>query len=620
MRHLSLDKKTMNKHLRIALGVALASLPVLAAACKGTREPEPPTSSDGGGHADKVKMDSPAAYLHQGWSRAEAQDFYYTPQGSQIIPYTWFLELEQAGSTELFRDNANLDRMGFIVQPPDPQKNRDGLPIGFVRDDSPGTVEMPFAVRKSLLGAEYAPDDFPTENSWMGLTCAACHTAELRHGGRRVIVDGAPAMLDYQTFARELLDALATTGENQAKFTSFAKRVLEPSYNETEAEVLRRRLRAYTAVMGKVQQRNTGPIPYGFARLDAFGAILNAVCVTALEIPGNFAPATAPVSFPFLWNAPHLDWVQWNGSIADPLARNVGEVLGVFAHFKLTGTPEQGQFTSTANIPNLDRLESLVSRLTAPAWPEELLGSIDVAKAERGRLLFVDTCSTCHSVRGADGKFPMTSPNKFGKQFIKTVMVPVGAIGTDPQLIANLRRTADPGALRPYLPESLKGAPVVPAPLLLSLAGGGVIHRWASEAKVTPEQLDALSGYRDRDAQAPNPAAYKARPLDGIWATAPFLHNGSVPNLYQLLLPAKDRTSFHLGNREFDPKSVGFATGAHAGSFEFRSANPDATPILGNSNAGHEGKSYTQVKDGGAWRDFTDDERWALVEYMKTLR
>ena len=54
---------------------------------------------------------------------------------------------------------------------------------------------------------------------------------------------------------------------------------------------------------------------------------------------------------------------------------------------------------------------------------------------------------------------------------------------------------------------------------------------------------------------------YKARPLNGIWATAPYMHNGSIPNLWELLKKPEDRlTSFWVGSREFDPARVGYKT------------------------------------------------------------
>jgi hypothetical protein len=99
--------------------------------------------------------------------------------------------------------------------------------------------------------------------------------------------------------------------------------------------------------------------------------------------------------------------------------------------------------------------------------------------------------------------------------------------------------------------------------------------------------------------------AYKARPLEGIWATAPYLHNGSVKNLYQLLLPYEKRNkTFVVSRNEFDPKYVGFKENSETKSFVFD------TSIPGNSNKGHD----TYGND-----EFSDEQRWQLVEYLKTL-
>ncbi|HXT19149.1 MAG TPA: di-heme-cytochrome C peroxidase, partial [Thermoanaerobaculia bacterium] len=135
--------------------------------------------------------------------------------------------------------------------------------------------------------------------------------------------------------------------------------------------------------------------------------------------------------------------------------------------------------------------------------------------------------------------------------------------------------------------------------------------RGYAEGHVPPDvQLD-WNGYRSDYWRAP--LAYPARPLAGIWATSPFLHNGSVPNLYELLSPVEERSgTFYLGNPEFDPKRVGYESG------RFRGGSKLDTTVTGNSNAGHE------FDDGGGngviGRKLTEEERWDLIEFLKALR
>jgi hypothetical protein len=92
------------------------------------------------------------------------------------------------------------------------------------------------------------------------------------------------------------------------------------------------------------------------------------------------------------------------------------------------------------------------------------------------------------------------------------------------------------------------------------------------------------------------------------------MHNGSVPNLYEMLIPAAERTKkFYIG-REFDPVKVGLDTNANAGAGAFQMD----TTLLGNSNAGH---SFQQGPRGNGTIGplLTDEQRWALVEYLKSI-
>ncbi|MGC4081069.1 MAG: hypothetical protein QM736_02900 [Vicinamibacterales bacterium] len=119
---------------------------------------------------------------------------------------------------------------------------------------------------------------------------------------------------------------------------------------------------------------------------------------------------------------------------------------------------------------------------------------------------------------------------------------------------------------------------------------------------------------------------YKPRPLIGVWATPPFLHNGSVPNLYELLSPlAERRTRFVTGTREFDPVKVGY-----------RSDTLDEPGVLvdttqsGNRNIGHlfdtgyvpfdpSKPADAQFQYGLIGPRLSESERYAIVEYLKWL-
>ena len=90
------------------------------------------------------------------------------------------------------------------------------------------------------------------------------------------------------------------------------------------------------------------------------------------------------------------------------------------------------------------------------------------------------------------------------------------------------------------------------------------------------------------------------------------MHNGSVPNLYEMLIPAAERTKkFYLGG-DFDPVKVGLDTTATSGTFLMD------TTLLGNSNAGHSFQNGPRG-EGIIGPLLTEDQRWALVEYLKSI-
>ena len=197
-------------------------------------------------------------YLPQNWTPEQSMRFYVTEQGSQIIPYNWFLALEQADQATPFRDNQNILKYRYLPQNPDAM-NPDGLPVGFV-------------MGKGL------------SRRWLGITCAACHTNEIRLGDTGYRIDGAPTQGDVQAFLSALTAALQRTQSDPQKFGRFAANVLGANNTAANQADLEQQLTTMIDTRVGYNLRNFAgynpilaqqPAPTRYARLDAVGAIVN---------------------------------------------------------------------------------------------------------------------------------------------------------------------------------------------------------------------------------------------------------------------------------------------------------------------------------------------------------
>ena len=554
--------------------------------------------------------------LEQGWTEETQQSFYFTEQGSRLMPYSWFLALEQASSQQLFRSDENINAFRYL--PAKPSKlNRDGLPIGIVKDvDSNG-------------------------QEWVGFSCALCHTGQISYQGTDIRIDGGPTLGDIENFQISLVEALDETYEDEQKFDRFAEKVLGFQANSDDLAKLRGNLLAQTQKLENFTKINYiyPGSNYGFARVDAIGAIVNQVMSIFNDLPENIRPSDAPVSYPFLWGTHQSNVVQWpafspNGPLQlGTLIRNAGEVLGTFGTIDipknkgLTGLLAKGlpAYDSSLKIDNLGKLEAWVAELRSPQWPEEYLPAINQELAKRGKVHYDKYCLGCHTV---------ISPQDQVLPY-QAKLIPLKKVRTDPKELENLDRNLKAGKYEgrlgtiPHL-EQIPAETTALNPVLNATVGALVKHPLATIKAVgfdmsnTVDLVEEASNLRGvlskfgaiskasqigsfKEAKkAAKEMVYKARPLNGIWATAPYLHNGSVPNLYELLLPEEERSQiFYVGNREFDPVKVGYISNAEVSDidlFEFDTSGE------GNSNKGHE-----------FGINLTDDQKWELVEYLKTL-
>ena len=201
-------------------------------------------------------------------------------------------------------------------------------------------------------------------------------------------------------------------------------------------------------------------------------------------------------------------------------------------------------------------VRAYLASLQAPDYPYQ----IDSALAAHGEAVFADHCSACHGSYATDGDYP-------------NLLVALDVVGTDPEYARQ------------------------------AMSEGERFMNWFN-----------LSWYGEIASAQPAPG-YIAPPLDGIWATAPFLHNGSVPTL-AALLDSKTRPTYwqrDFERREFDRQALGW-------NYRELDRGKDGiedpgmrkqvydTTLRGYSNRGHSfGDSLTP------------DERTALLEYLKTL-
>ncbi len=509
--------------------------------------------------AGAVAQDRPSysnpVLLDQGWSEDDRLRYYFTPQGSAALSYDIFLHLEAAKGSELFRSNENMSGYGLIPYPAHPQYNPDGLPIGIVKTTVP---------------------DGQWRGEWIGLGCAVCHNGQIQYKGTTISISGGNSnTFDVFAFVKGLSDALTATASNPEKFDRLAAR-MGVRDNAGKAALRTRLSQEAAGPYDYVNRLGVTPSVVGPGRMDALLLIHNQVVSRWLGVPENWRPPLAPVKPSFAWNIPQSAWAQWSGVLPDPLMRNQGEVTGAFARMDLTSeTPADGLFYSTVDLKGQIESEALLRRLAPPKWPEEILGRIDQQKASRGQQLFAENCAGCHST----WPHRWSEPRKEGKRFIENAHVMGNVIGTDPRQLASPQfdslPTMKPGPLRDQLVPPDTGASLISQPTLFrTVIQPGIYDFAIAKLNLSEAELISAHGYGAFGSEPlpPIPAvgAYKANPAEGMWSAPPFLHNGSVPNLYELLVPAKQRTTTFFIGREFDPVKVGVDTSGASGKIPVR--------------------------------------------------
>jgi hypothetical protein len=402
------------------------------------------------------------------------------------------------------------------------------------------------------------------------LNCAVCHTGTVRDaaGAAPHIVPGMPA----NTFDLGAWGKFLTTIPKDQKFTpqrlldqiskmqdDLHRRVGKPDlinrliFKYLAAYLMRDQLLILGQRLSFINKDGWGP-----GRVDTFNAP-KALLNFPMEKYADPKELVGNVDFPSIWHQGPRKGMQlhWDGNNTSVDERNLSAAFGT------------GAYPPTLDVQRVLRTAKWLETAKPLAYPY----AIDGALAAQGQHVYEQYCTRCHGTR--EPPFRHQPPQS--DELVGTV-VPIEKIGTDRWRL-----------------DSYTWVLAVNQSTLYA----GYEKDWGFD----PSYPQRFTHFRKQ-------AGYANSPLDGIWLRAPYLHNGSVPNLWELLKPEKDRVgSFYRGNDVYDPKSVGFvSTIAEQGGQKFFAFD---TRQPGNGNSGHTGAPYGT--------DLPDAEKWALIEYLKTF-
>ncbi|MEP4147877.1 MAG: di-heme-cytochrome C peroxidase [Halioglobus sp.] len=250
-----------------------------------------------------------------------------------------------------------------------------------------------------------------------------------------------------------------------------------------------------------------------------------------------------------------------------------------------------------------------------------------IADADGKPMFKLDKNGVITGVCSEDDASCGTPPDEVEEWRIFTL--PLVAIGTDPTAATNLANQRYDGSRLELTAQDLRDVCVseeliesmdvtsLNAIQGLNLLSLSIANKYFEDnPPSSPQEMLKLMGFGILDYPLYGHhqlEGYKPRPLHGIWATPPFLHNGSVRTVYQLLSPVEEREpEFWVGTKEYDPEVLGYR------SLNIPGAILQKASVIGNGNDGHEFRTGCD-KYGVIGPYLHPDERMAIIEYLKVM-
>lgn len=407
--------------------------------------------------------------------------------------------------------------------------------------------------------------------------CGACHSNirfDQNGNPTNELVPGLPnTSLDLNAFAHDLYNGykiIANLSE-----TEFENKILKifPEVNKEEMLGLRLYLIALKIEIQKLEKTINRPTPYdlgGPGITNGVGSIKR-----VLGLIDNYKYHTnenALVAIPELTGISLRSSLLVSGnyapkgreffkeiSIADTAETHLKDLAKIVSIFTI-GTIGYDEKLAFKSIPDIEEIVKYLAKLETPSFP----GKLNWDKADKGRKIYRNNCESCHGeyIKDSTKNKLVSFPNK---------LISLNTIKTD------------------------------------SLRALGISSKDLKYLHKT-----RLSKYIDASANK----GYVAPILNNLWATAPYLHNGSVPTLWHLMHPELRPDKFYVGGHKLDYSKVGIMGELYDNVYKY----PDDysawsnfeiynTSLPGRSNKGHEEQ----------FNVLTESQKEDLIEFLKTL-
>jgi hypothetical protein len=621
------------KHLSIMLTTAICLLPGW----------QPANAASGPIYAEQGKH----------WTNAARLQYYSQDQGSRLMPLQWFLALKQPNGKPFLDDS--LSRYGYL---PNPAVKTGGLPVGFsVNGNAVGITCSACHTREiEVDGKAYRIDGGPAFADFQSFV------ADLDSAVDHTLKDQP----SFDAFASAVLGGSPST-EQKMRLRNEVETWFLPYHTIMSIALPKNkpwgpaRLDAVAMILNRLTGLDIGTTPDHIIKSNI------RLADTPVRYPFVWnAPIQDKTQWPgFADNGNNLLGLSRNygevlGVFADFYPKKApADLLGIdyLEH-------------NSANFDGLKAVEELVKKIGPPEWPwKQGKWTANAKLAAQGKQIYESRtktenggCAGCHGIRAG-----------VPRALNKTWATPLCYVGTDLKEFELFALTVDTGVLAgakiPFLEEPLQ-AKDENAVKVLSLVGMGtllqytkspktldlelkaqtklgLIERLAGEVKaskdrkikefteqlmqkqpdlVTPDNAVLKGAFQSLNAKVtpprtepygckdkftdPNPAiAYESRVLQGIWAAAPYLHNGSVPTLAALLESVQNRPAEFKIGPAYDPEKVGLAVEQSKFDYVLKTTDCESANIKsGNSRCGHEFGTK-----------LSKEEKAALLEYLKIL-